>query len=259
MDQKQYMRPLELAGRLIMENGGETYRVEETVNRMGAAFGLKGVESFAVPSGIFLSFECDDGSTETAVLRVHRGDTDLERVDEVNRISRQVEAGELNCEEALEALEEIAGENRIQSPALRMAAAAVCSGGFAVMFGGTWKDFLFSSLLGLFIEGITELLRRHHLQSMVSLLFGSFLATLIPICVSALLPGLSLVTEAIIAGALMPMLPGLAMTNAVSDTMRGDLMSGISHFAEAVLTAALVAGGALVAAAQFRVMGGMIR
>lgn len=29
------IKPLQLAGRIIMENGGETYRVEETVTRMG--------------------------------------------------------------------------------------------------------------------------------------------------------------------------------------------------------------------------------
>ena len=49
------MDALQLAGRIIMENGGETYRVEETITRMGQAFGLREVESFAVPSGIFIS------------------------------------------------------------------------------------------------------------------------------------------------------------------------------------------------------------
>ena len=55
-DDSRYMAPLQLAGRLIMENGGETYRVEETITRMGRAFGLQEVESFAVPSGIFISY-----------------------------------------------------------------------------------------------------------------------------------------------------------------------------------------------------------
>lgn len=55
------IKPLQLAGRIIMENGGETYRVEETVTRMGRAFGLKNVESFAVPSGVFVSCEKEDG------------------------------------------------------------------------------------------------------------------------------------------------------------------------------------------------------
>ena len=44
----------------------------------------------------------------------------------------------------------------------------------------------------------------------------------------------------------MPLLPGLAMTNAVQDTMRGDIVSGLSHGINAILTAAMVAGGAQV-------------
>ena len=50
------MDALQLAGRIIMENGGETYRAEETINRMGSGFGLDQVDSFAVPSGLFISY-----------------------------------------------------------------------------------------------------------------------------------------------------------------------------------------------------------
>ena len=52
------------------------------------------------------------------------------------------------------------------------------------------------------------------------------------------------------------MLPGLAMTNAVQDTMRGDMVSGIASATSAVLTAAMVAGGALLGTAVFRLLTG---
>jgi len=52
------------------------------------------------------------------------------------------------------------------------------------------------------------------------------------------------------------MLPGLAMTNAVQDTMRGDIVSGLSHGISALLTAAMVAGGALMAASLLRALTG---
>ena len=86
-DDSCYMEPLHLAGRLIMENGGETCRVEETVLRMGHAFGFREVECFAVPSGLFVSYRKSDGTIETAVKRIRRKGTDLTRIDEVNAIS----------------------------------------------------------------------------------------------------------------------------------------------------------------------------
>ena len=65
-----------------------------------------------------------------------------------------------------------------------------------------------------------------------------------------------LLTDAVIAGALMPLLPGLSMTNAVQDTMRGDIVSGVSHFSQAVLTASLIAVGALCGTYLIRMVTG---
>ena len=61
---------------------------------------------------------------------------------------------------------------------------------------------------------------------------------------------------AAVAGALMPMLPGLAMTNAVQDTMRGDMVSGISSAVSAAMSAVLLAVGALAGTAFLRLLTG---
>ena len=82
----------------------------------------------------------------------------------------------------------------------------------------------------------------------------NFLTTLLPLMLSLALPALE--TELIIAGAVMPLVPGLAMTNAVQDTMRGDMVSGISHGVQAILTAFLIAGGALLAVEIMHLMTG---
>ena len=253
-DDSRYMAPLQLAGRLIMECGGETYRVEETITRMGSAFGLREVESFAVPSGIFISYRGHDGAIHTAVKRVRKGDTDLTRVDEVNAISRQVVAEGLSCEEALRRLEDIAGRKPALSQPLLLVAAALSSGGWAVLFGGRGWDFACGVAVGALVRLLTQLLNRYHMQTLVSTLMGSFVAALVPMAFHQL-TGLGTV-DLIVAGALMPMLPGLAMTNAVQDTMRGDMVSGLSHGVNAVLTAVLVAGGALMAASLFSLLTG---
>ena len=243
--ESRLMESLQLAGRIIMENGGETYRVEETITRMGHAFGLEDVESFAVPSGLFISFRTASGENETSVLRIRRGSTDLTRVDEVNSISRLVEARQLNCEEAAEQLRAIRLRSHTLPKPLLMLAAAISSGGFAVMFGGGTIDFALSGAVAAFVQLLLLFVSRFHVDTFADTLLGSFLSTLIPLIIH-LLTGIGL-TDAIIAGALMPMLPGLAMTNAVQDAMRGDMISGLSHGMSALLTAGLVAAGALMA------------
>ena len=254
--ESRYMEPLQLAGRLIMENGGETYRVEETITRMGRAFGLDHVESFAVPSGLFVSYRRADGDTETAVMRVHKGSTNLSRVDAVNAVSRQVEHGDLTCEEALQRLQAIERRPPALTKPLLVLGAAVSAAGFTLMFGGGAEHAARAAAVAALVQWISWLLERFRIHALVSTLLGSLLSTLLPMAFQRM-TGLGMV-DAIVAGALMPLLPGLAMTNAVQDAMRGDMISGLSHGLSAILTATLVAGGALMASAVMNLTGGAL-
>ena len=253
-DDSCYMEPLQLAGRIIMENGGETYRVEETITRMGRAFGFAEVEAFAIPSGIFISYRKSDGTVETAVKRVRKGATNLTRVDAVNAISRRVEKEGLTCGEVLSQLRAVEEDRPLLSPAQLVGAVAVSSAGWAVMFGGGWVDF-FVAAAGAALAQLRALAaERYRMRSMVSVITGSFLSTILPMLFH-LATGLISV-DATVAACLMPMLPGLAMTNAVQDAIRGDMVSAISSGTSAVLTAAMIAGGALIGSALFRLMTG---
>lgn len=60
-------RILSLAGRIILENGGETYRAEDTVTRMARAMGMTEVDVFGIPSGLFISYTDECGERETSV------------------------------------------------------------------------------------------------------------------------------------------------------------------------------------------------
>ncbi len=253
-DDNGYMAPLHLAGRLIMENGGETYRVEETITRMGHAFGFTEVESFAVPSGIFISYRKHDGSIETAVKRVRRKGTDLTRVDAVNAVSRRMEAEHLSCEEVMALLREIETRPPKITKLGLVAAVAMSSAGWAVMFGGGLTDCLVACVVAFIGQALAFAFDRAGMRSFVSTLMGSFLGTVLPMFVGHF-TGL-LMVDATVAACLMPMLPGLAMTNAVQDTLRGDMISGISSATSAVLTACMIAGGALIGSTLFRLLTG---
>ena len=253
-DESCYMAPLQLAGRLIMENGGETYRVEETITRMGQALGLEGVESFAVPSGVFVTYRRSDGAYETAVIRVRKASTNLARVDEVNDVSRRLEAGEVTFEEVCALLQAIADAPPPNSKLMVMLATTVSSGGFTVMFGGGVIEFAVAAFSALAAQLLTVLMQRRRLQGLVTVLAGAVTSAFLPMLFNYL-TGLCVV-DATVAGALMPLLPGLAMTIAVQDTLRGDMVSGISHGFSAALTAVMVAGGALLAASLMSIVRG---
>ena len=160
----------------------------------------------------------------------------------------------LSCEEVLSRLRVIEGRKPLVSKAGMVAAVALSSAGWAAMFGGRLADFIAAMLIGALVQSIAFLLDKAGMRSFVSTLAGSFAATILPMLFQ-LLTGL-LVVDATVAACLMPLLPGLAMTNAVQDTMRGDMISGISSATSAVLTAAMSAGGAVLGTSLFRLLTG---
>ena len=248
------MESLQLAAQLIMEHGGETYRAEETVRRMGQGFGLQDVESFAVPSGLFISYRDAQGNLQTSIKRVHRGETDLALVDRTNQISRDAAERRITPEETARRLHGISHAGRPKAILSPLLAAAVCAGGFAFLFQGGVLEALCCMAIAALVQGVGLLFHLMHDQGLVSLILGGMLTALLPQLAAYLIPWLN--TEAVVAGALMPLVPGLAMTNAVQDTLRGDMVSGLSHGVSALLTAFLIAGGALLAPALLRILQG---
>ena len=248
------MEALQLAGKIIMENGGETYRAEETISLMGKGFGLEKVESFAVPSGLFISCRGEDGEPVTSVKRVRRLARNLTRVDEVNQVSRKVFTGEMDCLQALARLREIENMPGAFRGLWSLPAAFLCACGFAALFGAGWLSIAAAGLVAAVVQGMEMIMARFRSQGLAASVMGGMMTALLPSLMALLLPALQ--TELVIAGAVMPLVPGLAMTNAVQDSMRGDMLSGLSHGAQAILTAFLIAGGALLALAVMRLMTG---
>ena len=238
------MKALCLAGRIILENGGETYRAEDTVLHMAHALHLSEADVFAVPSGLFISFTDENGERKTSVSRVYLKGTHLARVDRVNHLSRKLASGRLDPDELIDELKkaEKIGENLAWWYAPLMAFFSAV--GFAVMFGGGPVDMLVGGFCAALTQIVPYLFRGRDAAGMVGTLAGGILCALIPLWFQAC-TGLG-TPDAMIAAAIMPLVPGLSMTNAVQDVIRGDMVSGVAHCARAIMIAVMVAGGALV-------------
>ena len=68
----QVARVAQLAAQLMLGNGGETYRAEETARHIGRAFGYE-TEAIAFPTGIMLSV----GGERSLIGRVSRRQVDF--------------------------------------------------------------------------------------------------------------------------------------------------------------------------------------
>ncbi len=239
------MKALCLAGRIILENGGETYRAEDTVLRMARALGLNEPDVFAIPSGLFISFTDESGEQRTSISRVYLSGTHLARVNRVNEISRALTAGKLDPEQLLSQLQAAEHMDDGKSAWYAPLMAFFTSAAFAVMFGGGLLEIVLGGLCGALTQLLPRMIpSREHSAGMSGTLLASVFCAFVPLTFRAL-TGLC-ATEVVIASSIMPLVPGLSMTNATQDILRGDMVSGVAHCARAVMIAAMVAGGAIV-------------
>lgn len=231
-----------LAAQTILESSGETYRAEETALRMAQAFGIQKTETLAFPTGFTIAFYKPDGSIETHILRINERAIRLFSINEVNTISRKAACGELTAEQSLKALKDLRSRPA-PSTMQQSIIFALSAGFFSMMFGGALVDLIIAAIAGFIIRFLIPVYKRMNAPPPLVSLFSGATAALISLFVLKFVAGNQ---EAIIAGALMPLLPGIAMTNAVRDTMRGDLISGMARGADALLTAILLAAGVAI-------------
>lgn len=232
-----------LAGKIMLQSGGETYRVEDTMMRIAAAFGIENTHSYVTPTGIFFSAEGEEPS-KTKLIRIMTRSTDLKKVALVNSISRKITSGDVSLKEAYSLLKELEERNVTFPFMVQVAAASIASGCFMIMFMGEWIDFIPSMITGGL--GYFGFLYFHRFIPIK--FFSEFLASFIIglLAVIFVSTGIGQQLDKIIIGSVMTLVPGLLLTNAVRDLMAGHLVSGLSKGAEALLTAFAIGSGIAV-------------
>lgn len=237
-----------LAARIVLENGGETYRAEETVEHMCKGLGIEKADVLALPTGLMLTLALAEGQpAHTRLIRVRNRDTNLSRLDACNAVSRQVARGEMDAPAALAALQKI-NASPLPKRVWLVLFGALSAAFFGVMLGGHLEDFLVSLLCGLAIQSLLPVMKRWHVPAVLSGLFAGFLTAQMALLCNLIYP---IHLEPTISGAILPLLSGLATTNAIRDTIKGDLVSGSARISEAVLTAVLLAAGICIALAMW--------
>jgi len=234
-----------LAGEVMMTSGAETHRVEDTITRILATANVPRTDVFVISTGLTITLAYEQTHTITVTRRVGRSANNLGRVSEVNRISRAFCNGEISLEEATLRLGNVRHMN-LYSPVLQIIGAIITSSSFAYMFGGTVPDALAAALCGLVWGLVTIILQSRINRPFVTVALSSLLMALTAMTLTYLCNtylNMSLQSQYLIVGAIMPVVPGVAITNAIRDLLQGDYVSACARILDAFLTASAVAVG----------------
>ncbi len=233
------------AGEIMLKNGAETYRVEETMCYILKSLGVSHSESFVTPTGIFLSSDSlEDKNPYSIVKRIRDRKINLQKVAEVNKFSRDMVSGVVPLHEAMDTLRAIDkkdGYNKI----FKALSASLLAASFSMLLGGTWMDFIPAYVTSLVVQGVVISLERSSFSYFLNNIAGGFVAGLMAIIFHQTGWGNSI--DKTIIGSIMTLVPGVAITNAIRDSISGDLVSGTSRAAEAFLVAIGIASGVGIA------------
>lgn len=253
MDKTEKIDKLDLicmAAQLVLENGGEVYRVEETALRMAKGIGLDDVNIVAFPTSLFV----EAGGRMRTRRITHRG-TNTTRLALVNDVSRKAERGEISLEETHRLLTDIASGYSPNQPTLILAY-GVAAASFSLLFGGDFGSLIAALFIGLIVQAIQPLFSHMAMGALFGSFAGGFVTAFLAHAAALFIPYGDV--NAAIIGGIMPLLTGLLMTTAVRDTMYGDLVSGIVRALEALLLAASVALGVYIGLTLIATVGGVV-
>lgn len=239
-----------LAGEIMLESGAETYRVEDTISHFLKKANLKHAHVFVITTGIIATLSDPTIEAITVVRRINRRNTNLNKIFRTNEVSRKFYEEEMGLQEAFHELKVIR-EEKIYSPFAKNIGIVFTSAFFTLLLGGSILDCIMSAIGGMILAVGLSLGRRIGFQGFLLDGLNSCIVVISVLLLVGIVP-FSLNRDLIIIGGIMPMVPGVAITNAIRDTLQGDYVSGSARVMEACMEAAAIAFGACVGMAMFR-------
>ena len=268
MDDKSIANMAVLAGEIMLRSGAETYRVEDTIKHILDTAGTSGAgsssesrndrteqdspvrtESLVMLTGIIVTIERPGQEAVTVMRRVHDRGTNMHRIVEVNEISRKYCARELSAEETWEKLKSIKG--RQYTVWMYNIATVLVPAGFAPLFGGGLREIPAAAAVGVLLAVVMTVGKRLRISSFILNMICAGGVAAAAMALKVWNPALNM--DTVIISGIMTLVPGVAITNAIRDTLRGDYISGGARALEAFVTAAAVAIGAGVGIAAMDV------
>lgn len=225
-------------------SGAETFRVEESISRILAAYGMQ-AEVFAIPNCLTVSVLAEDGQPVTRMRRIGYHGNDLDAVEKFSGLSRALCNRRPDPDLGMQWLQETRVQRQSYSPATQYAGAFLGAAGFGVFFGGRLTDGLCAGVCGMLIHLVNAQLGKRKANQFFCTIASAFLMALLAYAMGA--AGIVYSADAVTIGALMLLVPGLLFTNAMRDIIFGDTNSGINRIVQVLLVAVALALGTATA------------
>ena len=222
-----FVRQLLNIGEAMYQSGGEISRIENSLHRLGKAYGALHVNVYAITSSILITVEFAENESVTQNRRITcRGSFDCAVCPiPVSQLRGQV----------LYILAEKPGLRKFYLGQL------IAATTFTLFFGGNCADAL---VAGIAVLVICMMQKWVHPVFSTELFFNvtcSFLTGIVVNLINLVVPGLHV--NQILIGDIMVLIPGIPITNSIRYILSGDLISSFEKLMDSLMQAFGIAAG----------------
>lgn len=241
-------------GETMLRCGAEILRVEETITRICTTYGGGIVDVFTILSLIILSWKTDAGENHTLTRRINPHSTNLNKLEDLNALSRYICEKRPPCSEITQRIREIMAPEERRIYKSKIAGYVLLASAFAIFFGGNLRDGLAAGIVAVLMYFWDYFFSAHNRNRVVYSLIMSIVAGVL--CSLAVVVGIGQNLDKVMIGSIMLSIPGINLMNSLRDMMCGDIITGILRLAEALMVSVAIAAGFGIAIMLF---GGVLR
>ncbi|MFV0519802.1 MAG: threonine/serine exporter ThrE family protein [Lachnospirales bacterium] len=242
-------------GELMLKSGGETTRVENTISIiLKSSNYCKESDVIVLTTGIFVTITDMANRSHTMLKRVNKIVTNLNRISELNELSRKFVSKELTYDEIDEKI------NFLETSLI-----------YPIYFEGLFSGFTSAAFcymifldiynsIGAFFSALVVhtfalyVINRKIDSQFVQIIFASMLLVFGSVFVAIFIPNDDI--NRIIIGGIMPLVPGSEMVTGVRDIVEGNFLSATARLLNAILIGVGIAVGVGIGLSLWLFIGG---
>lgn len=230
------------AGQMLLQNGSDTARVEETVHRLGTGLGCDWLDIVVLPDSITAS-TTNNLEFRTRVRRAPVRGVNMDIIAQVSDLSYQVQTGGLDRFILRNELRRIDKLPKNYNRWLVVFGVGASCAAFGRLFGGDA-----TLMIVVFVASSAAMFVRQELHHRN---FNPLIITIATAFVAGIIAGSTALfggkTDTAQAAAVLLLVPGVPLINAAEDLIRGHIVTGLARGFSGLLIALAIALGLALA------------
>lgn len=212
------------AGQMLLQNGADSQRTEETIHRLGTALGCDWLDIVILPDAIIAS-TINNAEFRTKVRRAPGRGIDMQKIADISDVSFRAGKGDLDRFEVRTELRRIDQVERNYNRWIVVWGVGLACAAFSRLFGGDWAVFLVTFLASSVAMFTRQELHNRNFNAFFTVVATAFVSG--SLVSSASIFNLSSEPTIAMAASVLLLVPGVPLINAAEDLLNGHTLTGV--------------------------------